>query len=122
MEENNSLSFLDILVFRNVDTLETSIYRKPTFSGIFFNSFIPTVYKHGLIYSLLFSCFPICSDYGRFHDEIVILKDIFDKNDYIFNVVNFCIRTFLTKIHRPKVEVFTVPKREIISRFCVLLP
>ena len=115
LEENNSLSFLDVLVFRNVDTLETSIYRKPTFSGVFtnFNSFIPTVYKHGLIYSLLFRCFRICSDYGRFHDEIVILKDIFDKNDYPCNVVNFCIRTFLTKIHRPKVEVCTVPKREI---------
>ena len=59
LEENNSLSFLDVLVFRNVDTLKTSIYRKPTFSGVFtnFNSFISTVYKHGLIYSLLFCCF-----------------------------------------------------------------
>ena len=51
LEENNSLYFLDVLVFRNVDTLVTSIYRKPTFSGVFtnFNSFIPTVYKHVLI-------------------------------------------------------------------------
>ena len=50
-EENNSLSFLDVLVFSNVDTLVTSIYRKPTFSGVFsnFNSFIPTVNKHVLI-------------------------------------------------------------------------
>ena len=114
-EQNNSLSFLDVLVSRIDNRFETGIYRKTTFSGVFtnFNSFIPTAYKHGLIYSLLFRCFRICSSFSKFHDEIVILREIFDRNDYPCNVIDFCVRNFLAKIHRPKVEVFTVPKRDI---------
>ena len=42
-----------------------------------------------------------------------MIKDIFDRNGYPFNVVNFCIEKSLTKIHRPKVEVCTILKREI---------
>jgi len=115
LENNDRLSFLDVLVSRNADKLLTSVYRKPTFSGVFtnFKSFIPIVYKHGLIYSLLFRCFRICTDYNRFHNEIVFLKDVFNRNGYPYNVVDFCIRIFLSKIYRPKVETCTVPKREI---------
>ena len=48
IEENGSLSFLDIIITReNI----TSDYHKPTFSGVFtnFESFIPEMHKCGLI-------------------------------------------------------------------------
>ena len=51
IEENGSLSFLDISIARENNKLVTSVYRKPTFSGIFtnFESFIPEIHKRGLI-------------------------------------------------------------------------
>ena len=54
IEKNNSLTFLDVLVTRE-NTFCTSLYRKPTFSGLYtnFNSFMPDTYKKGLIYTLL---------------------------------------------------------------------
>ena len=58
------------------DRFTTSIYRKPTFSGVFthFDSFIPTSYKQGLVNTLIFRCFKICSSYEKIHNEIVSLK------------------------------------------------
>ena len=48
--------------------LATSVYRKPTFIGVFtnFKNFIPTVYKFGLVYTLLHRCFNITSSYEKF--------------------------------------------------------
>ena len=34
LENNNKLSFLDVLLIRNKDAIETTIYRKPTNSDI----------------------------------------------------------------------------------------
>ena len=36
-EENNILPFLDIKVIRSGDNFMTSVYRKPTFSGVYTN-------------------------------------------------------------------------------------
>ena len=54
-EHNNAFSFLDVKICRENNKLTTSVYRKPTFSGVFtnFKSFIPTVQKFSLVYILL---------------------------------------------------------------------
>ena len=61
VEQNNSFSFLDVKICRENDRFTTSIYRKPTFSGVFthFDSFIPASYKHGQVNTLIFRCFKI---------------------------------------------------------------
>ena len=50
-----SLSFLDINICRKNGKFVTSVYRKPTFSGVFTNyeSFIPMYQKRGLLHTLL---------------------------------------------------------------------
>ena len=44
---NMFLVFLDIPISRNNNALETSIFRKPTFTGVYtnFNTFLSTEYK-----------------------------------------------------------------------------
>ena len=63
-EKNNKISFLDISRYNNA--LETSIFRKPTLSGVYinFNSFLPTEYERGLLNTLLY----ICSHYFEIHE------------------------------------------------------
>ena len=58
-EFNGSLPFLDVLISRNKEGFTTTVYHKPTFSGVYsnFNSFIADEYKHGLIFTLLFRIF-----------------------------------------------------------------
>ena len=81
IEDQNSFSFLDIKIIRNTakKAFETSVYRKSTFGGSFtnFKSFIPMTYKTGLLETMLFCCFSICSSSEKFHEEIVKLKEIF---------------------------------------------
>ena len=63
-EKNGMFSFLDVEVSREKGKFVTTIYRKPTFSGVYthFESFLPTVYKFGMVYTLVYRCFKICSD------------------------------------------------------------
>ena len=94
----------------------TSIYRKPTFSGVFthYNSFIDDSYKKSLIFTLLFRCYSLCSNYEKFHVEIEFLRDIFKRNSYPSNLVENAISIFLKQLYVPKKVVLTVPKKELL--------
>ena len=69
---NNFLSFLDIKIVRENNKFATSVYRKPTSSGMTtdFESFIPNSYKYALIFILLHRAFKLCSIFELFHQEI----------------------------------------------------
>ena len=97
----------------------TSVYRKPTFSGVFtnFENFIPDICKHGLIETLLHRSFRLCSNYEKFHREIKTLKSIIKRNSYPHNLVNHFIKEFLNNLFVERDLNFTVPRRELI---CVL--
>ena len=87
------------------------------FSGVYtnFKSFIPATYKIGLIKSLLFRCFSLCSDFIKFHHEIDKFKSILYKNSYPRNLVDKCIKEFLDKMLAPKPVVSTVPKKNFVK-------
>ena len=72
-EKENKLSFLDVEVIREQDKFTTTVYRKPTFSGVFsnFESFLPSVLKFGMVYTLVYICFRICSNWTQFHTELI---------------------------------------------------
>ena len=61
-EINGKLLFLEVEVCRQQGMLVIIVYRKPTFSGVYnhFDSFLPTVYKVGMTYTLAYrNFFPI---------------------------------------------------------------
>ena len=84
------LSFLDITITCENNKFVTSVYHKPTFSGVFtnFESFIPEMHKHWLIETLFHRSFRLCSSYENFHQEIETLNSIFPPNSYPQNFVN----------------------------------
>ena len=71
-ENDNSFSFLDINITRHNQQFKTSVYRKPTFSGVFthYESYLDQSNKKLLIDTLLFHCFSICSEYTLFYLEV----------------------------------------------------
>ena len=91
----------------------TSVYRKPTFNGLFTNF----IYKRGLIETLLHRSFRLCSNSEKFNREIEILKSILKRNNYPHNLVNHCIKKLLNKLFVKRDLKFMVPKRDLI---CVL--
>ena len=72
-EKDNRMSFLDVSIIREKGKFTTSVHRKPTFSGMYthFDSFSPSCSKIGLLHTLLYRCFRICSDWTKFHLELV---------------------------------------------------
>ena len=119
VENNNCLPFLDVLVSRESKTFSTSLYRKPTFSGLYSNflSFMPTEYKKGLVFTLLYRGFTLCTDWSKFRAELVYLKSVMGRNGYPRHFVDKCIKTFLDKISTPKLPVLTASKKEL--RICL---
>ena len=114
-EKDNTFSFLDILIKRD-NGFKTSVYRKPTFSGVFtnFTSFVHISYKHSLIQTLLHRCYALCSDIELFHHEVSLLKNIFKCNGYPKNFVDFCINKFYDKLNSDKTLIYTVPRKEVL--------
>ena len=115
MEMNNSLSFLDIKIVRENNKFTTSVYRKPTFSGVFtnFESFIPNSYKYALIFTLLHRAFKLCSNFELLHQEIENLKNIFRNNGHSVNFSDFCIKKYLNNLHVKKKVYLLAPKKRL---------
>ena len=119
LENNSSLSFLDINITRTNGRFSTSVFHKPTSIGFFtnFNSLIPMTYKKGLLLSLISRYFNICSSYQSFYCELQNFKQIFSLNGYPTSLIDNCIRTFLDKIFSPKPLVHSCSK--MILFFCI---
>ena len=100
-EQNNKILFLDVNVIREQGKFITSVYRKPTFSGVntHFDSFLPDTYKIGMIYTLINRCFRICSSWSMFHQQLIFLREIIQKNGYPENFIDRCFKLFLNRIH-----------------------
>ena len=115
-EKENKLSFLDVEVIREQGKFTTTIYRKPTFSGVYsnFESFLPSVYKFGMVYTLVYRCFRICSNWTQFHTELIFLKGIFQKNGYPENFIDRCFKMFLNNVYLVKENVPTVEKKRLL--------
>ena len=113
-EQNNCLSFLDVLVSREKDAFSTSLYRKPTFSGLYTNyySYIYEKYKKGLILCLLFRIFSFSVNWDKFHTEVKFMKKLFRKNFYPEHFIDKCIKIFLDKKISPT-QVQDVQKQEL---------
>ena len=81
-ENDNSFSFLDIKITRHNQQFKTSVYRKPTFSGVFthYKSYLDQTYKKSSNDTLLLRCFSICSDYTLLHLKVENLREILKKN------------------------------------------
>ena len=112
IEENSSVSFLDIKMSLENNKFVTSVYRKPRSNGVFtnFESFISDISKRGLIETLLQRSFRLCSSYENFHRETETLKSVLKCNIYPHNFVNHCIKKFLNKLFFQSNLNFTVPK------------
>ena len=80
-EKNGKSCFLDVEMSREGNKFVSTVYSKPTFSVVYthFDNFLPTTYKFSMIYTLVFRCCSICSNWTNFHNDLLFLKDIFKK-------------------------------------------
>ena len=115
IENENSISFLNIKISRDNNKFTTSVYHKSTFSSVFtyFGSFIPKSYKYNLLFTLLHRAFKLCLNFELFHQEIDKLKTIFENNGYTKSFADLRIKQYLDKIFIKKEVVLKASKKEI---------
>ena len=115
-EHNDFFSFLDVKITGSNNQLFTSVFRKATFSGVFtnFKSFMPFTCKFGLVHTSLHCSFSICFSYEKFHEEIVLLKEVFKNNEYPQFFIDKCIKKYLNKLFVPKRIIHTVDKKQVL--------
>ena len=117
-ENNKELPFLDMKIKRNTnnsDQFTTSVYRKPTFTGLGSNyfSFIPLLYKLNSIRTLIHRAYHLSSTYLFFHQELTFLVSYFHQNGFPKNLIYKRIQEFLNKLYTVKDTYVTVPKCKI---------
>ena len=105
-ERNNELPFLDVLVHRRSKKLETSVYRKPTYTGLMtkWSSFVPKRYKISAVSSMIYRAIRISSSFEIMHKEFDFIRDITEQNGYPSNFVEYQIRCTLNRYMNRKTE------------------
>ena len=102
-EQNNSLTFLDVLVEKEGTGFLTSVCRKPTFTGqyIRWNSFSPKARKICLIKTLVHRALMICSR-TKLGSELDRVKQLLIENGYPDDVLISCIKQKLANFAAEK--------------------
>ena len=111
-ESDNKLPFLDVQVRHEGNGFSTSVYRKPTFTGLTtkFTSFIPEQYKRNLVSTLTIRAFNICSNYLSIHNEFSFLKGMLFSNGFSYNFIDSYLGKQLRKLIEPKTPRLTASK------------
>ena len=89
-EKDSTLPFLDINIKKEESEFITSIYRKPTFTGLFskYYAFSPKQNKENLIYTLTVRAFHISSNFFKLDVELQFLKTILRKTATLSVLLN----------------------------------
>ena len=100
LEKDGKLNFLDVTINHFDNQFSTSVYRKPTFTGLGlrFDSFTPRSFKINLISCLIHRAYKISSSYRLFHLDLSYLHKYFSGNlypQYLFDL--FLFETTLIK-------------------------
>ena len=66
-----------------------------------------------MIYFLANRCFHVCSSWSMSHQQLILLRERFQKNGYPENFIDRCFKLFLNRIHYLKEKVPTVEKNPL---------
>ena len=119
VEENGQLPFLDVNVKKIAGKFQTSVYRKPTFTGLgtSFFSFVTAQLKKCSMKTLIHRAYHLCSSFESMHSEFNFIISFFRNNGFPVRMAEFNINEFLNKIYDPPIKVLTVQK---LKKYIVL--
>ena len=90
IESSGRIPFLDIFIIWKKSSIETTVYRKSTDTGIYHNwfSFVPNTWKRETLKNLVYRVYNICSTKYLLRKELLHLQKMFIyKNDYTHCVI-----------------------------------
>ena len=79
--------------------------------------FLSASFKFGIVYTLAYRCFRICSDWTKFNQELRFLKGVFLKNGYPLGFIDSCFKKVIDNVLTESSVKLTVEKHLLISPF-----
>ena len=122
-EKDNKISFLDVMITRKPDHLETEVYRKPSSTDIYIHweSFAPELWKKSTLKTLTLRAHTICSNELLLKKELDYLRKVFhDINGYPYKVIDSVVNS-ITTIHQRNAETSQINNNDI-TRIPITLP
>ena len=119
--EPSTLPFLDVCVESHDGTLNLSVFRKPTYTGLLLNfrATCPMQWKRGLIACFVSRAFRICNSWSSLHKEFHIIRKYFLQNGYPFKFIqdniNKCILKNVIRATSPDITNHS-------DNICITLP
>ena len=115
IEQNDKISFLDVLIKKSKDSFSTNSFQKKTETGLGmkFESAIPEKYKFNLISCLVDRAYKINSSMTNFCKEIYRLKQYFFMNGFPIKIIEESIKRKLEKIKSE--DKITVSKKKLYA-------
>ena len=112
IENNNQLPFIGVQVTHDNRGFTTTVYHKPTDTGlgINYNSFTDSRSKSNSILTLLFRCYALCSSWHLFHEQVLFLQNYYANNKFPSSLFWSTVRKFLNRTLNPSPRSFDVPK------------
>ena len=102
-ESNSTLPFLDVLVYKEDSCFLTSVYRKPTFTGLYirWGSVCPKKRKLNLIKTLVRRALMIFSE-SKLDSEVCFFTETLCNNGFPEDIVRFVIGDKVAFFHKTK--------------------
>ena len=102
LEQLDKLPFLDILIIKSNSSIVTTVYRKPTHSGVLthFNSYVPFRYKRNAIWGLLDRAYKLCSTWECLAQEHGILRDMLMNCGYNREFIYGIVGEYMEKVYQ----------------------
>ena len=102
-EVENQLAFLDVHIMKTRKGVETKIFRKPTFTGLYINwqSYVPLKFKKNLLFTLLDRAYKICNSHAFIHQEFQKISTLLQKNGFQLTLLIITLPNFSTKNAKP---------------------
>ena len=100
-EENSQLPFLDLCIKRDDLLFSTSIYRKPTYTGLLskYDSFAPILYKTNLVSTLTYRAYKLCSSFINFDTDVHFITAGLRSNGYPLPFIEKIVKKTLSKLY-----------------------
>ena len=111
-EREKQIPFLDLLIKKVDDSVDITIYRKPSFTGLGIN-YISACYmnfKLNTFNTLYYRAYRLCSNYANFHKELIFLNNFFSCNGFPQYLIDKKLRKFLNNIFNPPIKHYGPPK------------
>ena len=128
-EVENQLTVFDVHITKTREGVETKIFRKPPFTGLYINwqSYVPLKYKKNLLFTLLDRADKICYSYAFIHQEFRKISTLLQKNGFPTHFIDHHIAKFFnqkyqkcqtsnsTKTPKPRLLFIRLPYVHLMS-------